>query len=261
MFLSMVSINPRRNKYEGDKVSHNSILNNLFHCYKFWFNPDEIIKKVDSNKVSSTQEFKAKMYIKKGKKVLEKEYQGFGQEEGEKFFITFTNSEDLGVKYLKIEDELWIYFPDADDVMKISGHMLRQGMMGSDISYEDMMDLDKLEEKYNSELIGEETVNDSPCYKIKTTAKVDDVTYYSEELWIDKDTFVILKMNLYAKSGRLLKQIYQMDIHKIEGKYYPFKSTIQDMRKKNTLTTMEIKEIKFKVEVPENTFTKQNLYR
>ncbi|MDD3626082.1 MAG: outer membrane lipoprotein-sorting protein [bacterium] len=222
---------------------------------------EEIISEIDRNKVSSTQEFRAKMFIKKDNKVLEKEYTGYGQEEGEKFFITFTNAEDLGVKYLKIEDELWIYFPDADDVMKISGHMLRQGMMGSDVSYEDMMDLDKLEEKYDSELLGEETINDSLCYKIKSTAKTDDVTYYSQELWVDKKTFVVLKMDLYAKSGRLLKQIQQFNIQKFDNKYYALNMTIQDMRKKDTLTTMEIIEIKFDIKIPENTFTKQNLYR
>ena len=201
------------------------------------------------------------MFIKKGDKILEKEYRGYGQAEGEKFFITFTNSEDLGVKYLKIENELWIYFPDADDVMKISGHMLRQGMMGSDISYEDLMDLDKFEEKYNSELIGEDTLNDSFCYRIKTTAKTDDATYYSRELWVEKNTFVVLKMNLYAKSGRLLKEINQTDLQKFDDKYYALKMTIRDMRKKETLTTVELIEIKFDVNVPENTFTKQNLYR
>ncbi len=227
----------------------------------FSLTADEIIDKVDNNMVSSTQQFKSKMLIKKGKKLLKKEYQGYGQEQDEKFILEFTNSEDLGVKYLKLEGELWIYFPDADDVMKISGHMLRQGMMGSDISYEDMMDLDKLKEKYSTELLGEETYRDSECYKIRLIAKVDDVTYYKEELLVDKEKFIILKMDLFAKSGRLLKRIEYFNIQKHGEKHYPMKITIQDMRKKDTLTTVETTEIKFNVEIPKDTFTKQNLFR
>lgn len=222
---------------------------------------EEIIEKVDNNMVSPTQKFKARMVIRKDKRELIKTYEGYGQKEGEKFYFRFTNSEDLGVKYLKLNDELWIYFPDADDVMKISGHMLRQGMMGSDISYEDIMDLDKLQKKYDSELLGEDTYKDTPVYSIKLTAKTDDVTYYRQDLKIDKQKFVVLKMDLYAKSGRLLKTFENSNIKKYGEKYYPTKMVVSDKRKKDTSTTMEFIEIKFDIEIPEGTFTRQNLYR
>lgn len=222
---------------------------------------EEIIKKVDDNMVSPTQKFKARMVIKKDNRELIKTYEGYGQEEGEKFFFRFTNSEDLGVKYLKIEDELWIYFPDADDVMKISGHMLRQGMMGSDISYEDIMDLDKLREKYDSELMAEETYKDTPVYSMKLTAKADDVTYYRQDLKIDKEKFIVLKMDLYAKSGRLLKTFENSKIKKYGEKYYPTRMVVSDKRKEDSSTTMEFLEIEFDVDIPDGTFTRQNLYR
>ena len=46
--------------------------------------------------------------------------------------------------------------PRAERVQKISGHMLRQGMMGSDMSYEDMLEAADFEEKYEAEVVGEE---------------------------------------------------------------------------------------------------------
>ena len=45
---------------------------------------------------------------------------------------------EKGTKMLRKDDNLWLYMPRAERVQKISGHMLRQGMMGSDMSYEDM---------------------------------------------------------------------------------------------------------------------------
>ena len=44
---------------------------------------------------------------------------------------------EKGTKLLRKEDNLWLYMPRAERGQKISGHMLRQGMMGSDMSYED----------------------------------------------------------------------------------------------------------------------------
>ncbi|RLE07518.1 MAG: hypothetical protein DRJ06_05785, partial [Candidatus Aminicenantes bacterium] len=42
---------------------------------------------------------------------------------------------ERGTKMLKIEDKLWLFSPDTDRIIMISGHMLRQSVMGSDLSY------------------------------------------------------------------------------------------------------------------------------
>ena len=54
--------------------------------------------------------------------------------------MEFTNPEDRGTRYLKRDKNLWIYFPKEQDTVKISGHLLKEGMMGSDVSYEDALE-------------------------------------------------------------------------------------------------------------------------
>jgi len=83
----------------------------------------------------------------------------------------FTNPRDRGTKYLKLGDELWMYFPDAEDLVRISGHMLRQGMMGRDFSYQDALESEKLTDLYQFELLGEE------------------VSYYEWNVWIDQELY------------------------------------------------------------------------
>ena len=46
---------------------------------------------------------------------------------------------ESGTKMLKLGDKLWIYSPQTDRVIQISGHMLRQSVMGSDMSYNDCL--------------------------------------------------------------------------------------------------------------------------
>ena len=56
---------------------------------------------------------------------------------------------EKGTKMLKLGDKLWTYSPQTDRVIQISGHMLRQSVMGSDMSYNDMMeDRPLIEELY-----------------------------------------------------------------------------------------------------------------
>ena len=50
-------------------------------------------------------------------------------------------------------------------------------------------------------------------------------------LWIDKNKFVPLKENLYAKSGTLLKTTTFSDIRKIDKKWFPMKMNYKDVLK------------------------------
>src|SRR5690625_5574229 len=109
---------------------------------------------------------------------------------------------------------MWLYSPSTDRTIMISGHMLRQSVMGSDLSYEDMMEDRKLTDIYSASLIGEETLEGRECYVLELTAKVEDVAYESQKLWVDAERFVPLKQELYAKSGQLLKRITLSDIRR-----------------------------------------------
>jgi outer membrane lipoprotein-sorting protein len=222
---------------------------------------EQIIKKVDKNQLYVTQHFTILMTIQKGERKLIKEFYGYGMKQGEKAFLEFTNPEDRGVKYLKIDKELWIYFPDADDIMKISGHMLRQGMMGSDISYEDIMETEHIEKKYNAKRLKDRVVEGKDCFVIDLTAKVPDATYARQVAYIDKDTYVPIEVEMYAKGGRLIKKMSQSDIQRVGWRNIPKRATIQDMRKRNSKTLLEFKEIKFDAAVPERAFSKRNLKR
>jgi len=222
---------------------------------------NEIIRKVDANQNFVTEKFAMKMTIEKGSQKLVKTLVGYGKNRGDQSFMEFTNPEDRGVKYLKINDELWIYFPDADDIMKISGHMLRQGMMGSDISYEDMMRREELDKTYDVKLTGSEKIRGSDCFIIEMIAKTKDALYARQVLYIDKVTYIPLKMELYAKGGRLLKTMEEYDIVKHGDRYLARKIVIKDLRRKDSATTVEIQELQFNITVPDGVFSRRNLRR
>lgn len=221
----------------------------------------EIIKRVDQNQQFTTEKFSMKMTIEKGKQKLIKTFYGYGKNMGDQSFMEFTNPEDRGVKYLKIKDELWIYFPDADDIMKISGHMLRQGMMGSDISYEDMMRQEELEDTYEVTLKGSEKIRGTDCHVIELVAKVKDAMYAKQVLYIDKNTYVPLKIEMYAKGGRMLKTMEQFNVVKIGNRYLARSIVIKDLRKVDSSTTVEVTDLQFNVQIPDAVFTRRNLRR
>ena len=138
---------------------------------------------------------------------------------------------EKGTKMLKLENKLWIFSPSTDRTIQISGHMLRQSVMGSDFSYEDVMDDRELMDMYNAEIIGEEEVEGRKTIMLELIAKVDDVAYFKRKMWVDTERYVPLKEELFAKSGQLLKRSTLSDVQKIEGKWYPMKIIYKDMLK------------------------------
>lgn len=166
---------------------------------------------------------------------------------------------EKGTKMLKLEDKLWIYAPSTDRTIQISGHMLRQSVMGSDMSYEDMMDDRKLTEIYDAVVIAEEVIDERKTYKVEMIANVEDVAYYKRMVWIDTERFVPLKEELYAKSGSLLKQTTLKDVKKIDGRWFPTSMVYKDMMKQGKGTEFNIISIKFNQNIPEYIFTKAAL--
>jgi negative regulator of sigma E activity len=138
--------------------------------------------------------------------------------------------------------------------------MLNQGMMGSDFSYQDIMESDKLTDLYDFKITGEEEIDGRPCYILEGLAKEGvKVSYYRRVSWVDKERFIGLQEELYAQSGKLLKETKLNEVQEIEGRWIPIDSVMENKLRKDTYTGFKIVQIDFNPEIPEGTFSLQNL--
>ena len=177
-----------------------------------------------------------------------------------KSFTEYLSPErEKGTKMLKLVNQLWIYAPSTDRTIQISGHMLRQSVMGSDLSYEDMMDNRKLTDIYQAKVTGNEKIGERTTMVLELTAKVEDVAYYSRKLWVDAERYIPLKEELFAKSGQLLKRTELSDVKQIQGRWFPTVVRFKDMLKEGDGTEYRITSIKFNQDIPDYLFTKAAL--
>ncbi len=219
---------------------------------------DEIISKRDDNEYIKKAKVESEMIIVNGNRSVTKTMISYVDENN--VLTDFTNANDRGTKFLKRGEELWIFFPEAEDIVKISGHMLKQGMMGSDFSYQDMMESDKLTDLYHFELTGEEEFEGRMCYVLEGIANEGmEVSYYKRISWVDKERFIGLKEELYAQSGRLLKEMNVTEVKNINGRWYPVRTEMTDKLKKNTKTEFIVHDITFNPDIPANMFTIEHL--
>jgi len=179
----------------------------------------------------------------------------------DKVFVEYTDpAREKGKKMLKLGDQLWNYFPEPiDRIITISGHLLRQSVMGSDLSYEDITENRKLTDMYNAKVTGSEIINDRNCYVVELTGKLEDITYYSRKLWVDKERWIPLKEERYAKSGKPLKRSELLEVVPIENRWYPKRMLHHDLMQNGEGTEYIIESIILHASISESRFTKAAL--
>ncbi len=221
----------------------------------------EILEKVDDNTVVTSSSYRARMTISLGGTIREKEFMGYAV--GKEFaYMEFTYpARDKGTRFLKIGDEIWMYIPAVERATKIAGHMLRQSMMGSDFSYDDIVENRRLIELYEVELIGTEEIDGKDCYVLQMTAKVTEVNYYTRKMWVDKNMHAAVKVELYAKSGKLLKEVSISEFKRISGYTFPTEIKMVNKLRQNTYTELTLEDVELDIKIPDRIFTKAYLER
>lgn len=222
----------------------------------------EILKRVDENQFLDHAIITATMIVRgrSGSRTITSKSWLNGKEKS--FSEYLSPAREKGKKMLKLGDKLWIYTPEPHDrIIAISGHLLKQSVMGSDLSYEDLMSNDSMEEDYDAKIIGKETIEGRPCLVMDLTAKREGVSYYKRKVWVDSDRWIFLQSDMLAKGGKLLKRAVIKDVFKLENRWYPKEVFFKDMLARGGGTEYHINSIDLKTEIPDWKFTKASLRR
>jgi len=218
---------------------------------------DEIIQAMDDNLNAKSRILTSKMVVhgRRASRTIESKNWVVGTD------LAFTEylspPREAGTKMLKVGDKLWTYSSQTDRVIQISGHMLRQSVMGSDMSYKDMMEDESFTDLYTSTLEGSVIIDGRDHWIMVMNAKKKGLSYPKRRAWIDKEYLLPMKEELYAKSGKLLKTSTMDGIKKVQGRWFPSRFIFKDELKRNSKgTEWIIDKIEFDTDIPDSRFSK-----
>ena len=235
----------------------------LFFLSSFLFpQPDQIsakdiMKAMDENLNAKSRIITSKMVVRgrRSSRTIESKNWVVGTDQA--FTEYLSPPREAGTKMLKLGDKLWTYSPQTDRVIQISGHMLRQSVMGSDMSYNDMMEDRPIEELYDATIEGSIEINGREHWIMVLDAKVKGLSYPKRRSWVDKEYLLPIKEELYAKSGKLLKTASLKEIKKVQDRWFPSKFIYKDELKRNSKgTEWIIDSIEFNIIIPASRFSK-----
>lgn len=222
---------------------------------------DAVLDGVDKNLTFDSRTTTVTMKVEANNRVREFQMKTWGRGSEDAAIEYLAPARDKGTKMLRKGAELWMWMPSVERTQKISGHALRQGLMGSDVSYEDLLGASRLRDAYTAKLLREEALDGRPCVVLELTAKDAEQAYARRVAWVDVEALVPLKQELYAVSGLLLKTWEMSGITPIGDRKVPSRMVIRDQVKKGSTTTLELTDIQFGVALEEEIFSQRWLER
>lgn len=233
----------------------------MYYAKAHSLSADDILQKIDDNMVFDSRSATALMRIHTPEGVQEKKLvlvnRGLNKARAE--FLQ--PPRDQGVKYLKLEKNLWMFMPSVARTIKISGHMLRQSMMGSDMSYEDSMENPRLADDYIPKLLPSEKLGGQQVYVLSLSAKRPDLSYPAQKLWVDPETYLPVKVEKYAVTGKLLKSETLGNAQKFGSRHFPLYYKMVDVLRGTGGTEFILSDVKFQVEISDAAFSLRALER
>jgi len=222
---------------------------------------EAILKRVDQNMDSDTKVSVGQMRVKERREVRTIRMKSWLKGMTSSFTEFLDPPREKGTKMLKLDNQLWTYTPSTDRTILISGHMLRQSVMGSDLSYQDLLEDPKLVPAYEPAVVGEEVLQERPCWVLSLTSRGGDVAYHSRKIWVDKERFLVMKEDRFARSGKLLKTTLVNKVALVNGKWVSSEIEVKDALKTGGGTEFILEEVQFNVDIPDHFFTKAALRR
>jgi outer membrane lipoprotein-sorting protein len=163
------------------------------------------------------------------------------------------NTVFLVEKHVGSDDDRWLYLPGLDLVKRIAAGDKRTSFVGSHFFYEDVSG--RALEEDTHELM--ETTDQH--YVIKSTPKdPGSVEFVSWKAWIDKESFIPVKMEYTDDGGEVYRVIEALEVQDVQGFPTVTQMKVTDVRAGGN-TVSEFRNVQYDVGIPDDVFTERTL--
>jgi outer membrane lipoprotein-sorting protein len=174
--------------------------------------------------------------------------------------IRFTGPpRDEGNATLKLGNDMWVFTPRLNQVIKLPGSMMAQPWMGSDFSYDDLAKTDQLLTDYDLSIVQTDSAEGHDVYVIEAKPHPDAPIVWGKEVLRVRDDNVLLERAYYDQQNTLVKRMVSERVAPLDGRPYPYELRMIDVEERDRWTLVETKGGRFDIGPPDYVFTLSNL--
>jgi outer membrane lipoprotein-sorting protein len=168
-------------------------------------------------------------------------------------------AKDAGSATLKVGDDMWIYTPKLDRVIKLPFSMMAQSWMGSDFSYNDLAKSDELLLHFDNRIVGKEEHEGHQVYVIESTPRPNAPVIWGKETVRIRDDHLLLEETFFDQDQKAVKTLKAMEIGQLGGKIYVTRMRMEKVEEAGHWTDVTYRRAEFGGKLPDSLFTLANL--
>lgn len=181
------------------------------------------------------------------------------QGERDSLFVITSPAKDKGNGTLKLGEDMWMYNPKVNRVIKLPPSMMSQSWQGSDFSNNDLAKSDSLIRDFTHTLTGEEKHEGKRVYLITSLPKPDaPVIWGMIRLKIREDR-ILLEETFYDENKEPVKTMTAWDIRMVGGRLFPMQWKMRKSDNEKEYTLMVYKNLVFKDKLSPGVLSFNNL--
>jgi outer membrane lipoprotein-sorting protein len=222
---------------------------------------DTIIKKVDELYRSNTSYGEMEMTIMtpNWERTLKMEFWSEGMDKT--FIYIESPKKDRGIATLRIEKEMWNYFPKINKVMKVPPSMMMGSWMGSDFTNDDLVKESTLLDDYDRRLIRPAGAEEG-YYYIELSARADTISVWDKiEVKVRKSDYIPVRQTYYDEKGNSMRVLNFSDVKNFSGRIIPSTMEMTPTGKEGHKTIVKYINARFDAKLSKDVFTLRNLQK
>jgi len=181
------------------------------------------------------------------------------------FILIHAPAKDKGNITLRRKNEMWLWLPKVERVIKVPPTMMHSAWQGSDFTYEDIVKADSVVKDYKHTLLSKRTEDGRIVYRIRGDPLPDAPVVWGKVIMevavYGDDEAVPLKEEDYNERGDLERTITLSDIRRLGGRLVPAKLECVPRRKAGQRTTLVYHSLEFDVPLTEDFFSQARLQK
>jgi outer membrane lipoprotein-sorting protein len=230
-------------------------------------NAEEIVRasrdriEADTTYTRSTMVLKAKNGSETRRVIEQFSKAGSG---GDRVMIVFHEPRSVaGTRFLTIEnsgaeEDRWIFQPARGREQRIARGDGSSSFVGTDFSNDDISSANRDVDLDAHTLLREENLGEYPCYVIQSVPRDSSYQYSKMIQWIDKNTKVCHKIDLYDKKNALVKTLETLKLEPVDGRLTATQ-TRMTTHAAGTSTLIAVDNIRYNANIPDGIFTREFL--
>lgn len=221
---------------------------------------DAVVKHFEDMYRSDSSISTAELIVTKPRRTRTLRMKAWTQGEEKALIVVQAPPREKGTASLKVERNLWNYFPRIKRTIRIPPSMMLASWMGSDFTNDDVVRDSSYSDDYLYELVGR---SENPAgWTIRFNAKPGTVGLWKRlDLVVSLDGWIPLAATYYDRKDRLARTMYWDDVKDFDGRRIPSRMTLIPQDKEGHKTQFVYLDIDFDVEVPDSTFSLSALER